>query len=439
MNKAMKKTMTILVCLWAVCLSQVARADFKYAETSRVTGGIMAGMLKFAGHFSKNANAPMVSTVYVKGNRLRRESADRSAEIIDLDGRRVIAIDNQKHTYSVATFDEIRQALQQAQQKMQQNMKEQKAQVTVNPKMDVTPTGKTRDILGQPTREVKVKFEMEMQAQGKTDDGTPQNASGTMTMASDMWVAPSVAGYHEIADFYKRMAKEIDWVPAAGFMVDPRAAKGMQELQKNSSQMQGLPLLQNVSMYLGGMPQGQAGTASGAQPQGGSQSGSQEALPATARLQPVTQPSRPSAPWVVSAVSEEKRRSKTSRRIKVHRALRRQVLDRVFQRLPTCLEPRIVYGYDHRGHVLFKRQPGSQPVRNPCRLYSSEGESGADSGREETLGVVGPTALRVMGRTVATCGFSSPPAAMLGIGTGRINRGGWRQEHGVNPSRRLPR
>ena len=275
MNKAMKKTMTILVCLGAIYLSQVARADFKYAETSRVTGGMMAGMLKFAGHFSKNANAPMVSTVYVKGNRLRRESADRSAEIIDLDGRRVIAIDNQKHTYSVATFDEIRQAIQQAQQKMQQNMKEQKARVTVNPKMDVTPTGNTREILVQPTREVKVKFDMEMQAQGKADDGTPQNASGTMTMASDMWVAPSVAGYHEIADFYKRMAKEIDWVPAAGFMVDPRAAKGMQELQKNSSQMQGLPLLQNVSMYMGGMPQGQAGTASGAQPQGGSQSGSQ--------------------------------------------------------------------------------------------------------------------------------------------------------------------
>src|SRR5439155_1514502 len=155
----MKKTRTILVCLGAIYLSQVARADFKYAETSRVTGGMMAGMLKFAGHFSKNANAPMVSTVYVKGNRLRRESADRSAEIIDLDGRRVIAIDNQKHTYSVATFDEIRQ--------------------------------------------------------------------------------------------------------------------GMQQLQKNSSQMQGLPLLQNVSMYMGGMPQGQAGTASGAQPQGGSQSGSQ--------------------------------------------------------------------------------------------------------------------------------------------------------------------
>jgi hypothetical protein len=271
----MERPQIVLICVAAVCLSQVARADFKYTETSRVTGGMMAGMLKFAGAFSKNANAPVVSTVYVKGNRLRRDSADRSAEIIDLGARRVIAIDNEKHTYSVATFDEIRQALQQAQQKMQQNMKDQKAQITLSPKFDVTPTGSTRDILGQPTREVKVKVEMEMQAQGKSDDGKQQNASGTITMASDMWVAPSVAGYHEITEFYKRMAKEIDWVPTSGMILDPRAAKGMQELQKNSSQMQGLPLIQYISMYLGTTPQGQGTATSGAQPQGDSQSAPQ--------------------------------------------------------------------------------------------------------------------------------------------------------------------
>jgi hypothetical protein len=271
----MRRTELVLTCVVALSLVQAARADFKYTETTRVTGGMMAGMLKFAGVFSKNANAPVVTTVYVKGNRLRRDSSDKSAEIIDLDGRRVITLDNAKHTYSVATFDQMRQALQQAQQKMHENMKDQKAQVTLNPKFDVTPTGSTREILGQPAREVKVKFEMEMQAQGKAEDGTQQNANGTMTMASDMWMAPSITGYQEIRDFYKRMVTEIDWVPASGIMVDPRAAKGMQELQKNSSQMQGLPLVQYISMYLGAMPQSQGATAQGAQPQAASNSGSQ--------------------------------------------------------------------------------------------------------------------------------------------------------------------
>src|SRR5579864_9830966 len=104
------------------------RTDFKYTETSQVTGGALIGMVKFASVFARGdakkqeqqALQPTTTTHYLKGNRLRTDRADGTAQIIDLDGRRVIAIDLNKKTYAMATFDEIRAAIEQAQQNMQQ-------------------------------------------------------------------------------------------------------------------------------------------------------------------------------------------------------------------------------------------------------------------------------------------------------------------------------
>ncbi len=56
--------------------SGISRADFKYTETSKITGGMLSGMMKVMGAFSKEARKagePMQSTTYVKGNRLRRD------------------------------------------------------------------------------------------------------------------------------------------------------------------------------------------------------------------------------------------------------------------------------------------------------------------------------------------------------------------------------
>jgi hypothetical protein len=267
------KASVILLCLAGFGWNQIAFADFKYTESTKVTGGMIAGLMKFAGAFSKKADEPAVSTVYVKGNRFRRDSSTGSSEIIDLDGRRMIMIDTQKRTYSVATFEQMRQAAQLAQQRMQEKMREkgqdpqlQNAQLNVTPKVEMNPTGNTREILGAPAKEVKMKVEMQMQVQDKSNASQAQSASGSMTVTSDVWVASSGTGYHEVREFYKRMAKEISWMsmPTGALRIDPRAARGMEELGKNSSQMEGLPMLQYVSMYMGGM-QAPSGTATGTQ------------------------------------------------------------------------------------------------------------------------------------------------------------------------------
>lgn len=76
-------------------------ADFKYIQSSKMTGGAMVSMMKVAGVFSKQAREarePVVSTEYVKGRKMRRDGGDGQSTIIDLDGRQIINIDNTKHT-----------------------------------------------------------------------------------------------------------------------------------------------------------------------------------------------------------------------------------------------------------------------------------------------------------------------------------------------------
>ncbi len=264
-----RKSLSVLLSL--PLISVPALADFKYSDTSQITGGALMGMANFAAKFSKDSRAamqPITTTHYVKGNRLRTDSSDGSIQIIDLDGRRIISIDNQKKTYSVATFEEIKAAMEKARRdaeaKMQQENAEkpaaqgQDAQLQVTPKITVLPGSDTRVILGQPTNETKVKMDMEMQAQNNgqapppSTSGQPNSVTFTMTM--DTYVAPNIAGYQEIGEFYKKMAKEVNWVPPSNIHVDPRMTQGMSELQKNSAALKGLPLLSYISMGIPPQP-----------------------------------------------------------------------------------------------------------------------------------------------------------------------------------------
>ena len=113
----MKTIRIILSVLLLAPLSVPARADFKYTETSKITGGAMKGAMKFAGVFSKQASQamqPIVTTHYLKGKRLRTDNPDGKIQIIDVEGRRIINIDTQKRTYSEITFEQMKAAIQNA-------------------------------------------------------------------------------------------------------------------------------------------------------------------------------------------------------------------------------------------------------------------------------------------------------------------------------------
>ncbi len=253
-----------------------ARADFRYTETSQVTGGSLIKLMKVASIFArgdakkqeKQMLEPTATTHYVKGGRLRTDNSDGTIQIIDIEGQRVIAIDTNKKTYGVATFEQIRAAMQQAQQQMQAQMQEnaqknpqqaqemKDAQVKVTPTLHVTPGTSNRVILNQPTNETKVQMDMAMQVTATGPDapppGQPNSGTATMSMNVDSFVAPGVTGYLEFAKFYRRMAQDVDWMKLPAMtniqIADPRVSEGMAELQKNSDAMKGFPMLSYVTM-----------------------------------------------------------------------------------------------------------------------------------------------------------------------------------------------
>jgi hypothetical protein len=259
-----------------------ARADFKYTETSQMTGGSMLAMMKFVSKFSrgdakeqeKEMLQPISTTHYVKGDRLRIDNGDGTSQIIDVGSRRVIFIDNNKKTYAVATFDQIKAAMEQAAQQMQQNPQTpqekdvpQDVQLTLKPTIKVMPGGAGRTILDQATNETNVEIDLAMQGTATGANapppGQPNSATFTSTMNMDTYVAPNVTGYKEFAQFYRSMAQEVSWmkIPSMpGIQIDPRAAEGMSELQKNSDALKGFPMLSYVSMTLSATANGQTQT-----------------------------------------------------------------------------------------------------------------------------------------------------------------------------------
>ena len=265
--------------IWGVFLillsCQMARADFKYTETTKISGGMMAGMAKMMGAFSKQmrqAEQPVTSTIYVKGNRMRRDNANGEVQIIDLPNRQFIYINPAQHSYYIMTFDQMREAMQKMQQAMQQGMHQQNAkpgqpQVTMTPHIEVKNTGQTRQILGQNAQEVNINMGLDMQSQNAQNPA--QNGSMTMTTTVDEWVAPNISGYDEVRNFYQQMAKEINWVPSAGMSSDPRMRQSMVELAKSGKIPNGLPLLSTTSMGMA-LPPGAAG-AQGANTQANNQ------------------------------------------------------------------------------------------------------------------------------------------------------------------------
>src|SRR4051794_27143518 len=207
--------------LTAAAFSIALRADFSYEQTTKVTGGMMAGMMRMAGAFSKAARDPIQSTVMVKGDQLASISRDR-IHVIDLNKETMTDINLANKTWSVITFAEMSEAMKKMAEKMGTEKNGQ-----LNFSAHVKETGKTRVISGMNAKEMILTLALE------GVDAKSGN-KGSMDMQMDMWVAPNLPGYSEVRDFYRRMAEKISWSPMAGAMgpMMARNAKGMGELVK---------------------------------------------------------------------------------------------------------------------------------------------------------------------------------------------------------------
>jgi len=227
-----------------VLCSVPLRADFQYQSTTRITGGAMLQMLRFMPGAGK-LREPQTSTVAVQGNRMVHKSALQTS-IIDVDKRTITTINTEKRTYSVMTFDQMKQAMEQASAKMQNSTQPGSPDVSIE--ANIQQTGQTRNIGGYDTKEAVLTMSMTM-----TDPRTSQ--SGAMAIKMDMWVAPDVAGYSDVRDFYKRMAKELDWMPGGmGLLNRPDMARAISKMMAQGGAVDGTPIQEIITMRPAGAP-----------------------------------------------------------------------------------------------------------------------------------------------------------------------------------------
>ncbi|MBE0657866.1 MAG: hypothetical protein IH602_09260 [Bryobacteraceae bacterium] len=230
-----------------------AWADFSYDQVSTMTGGSMLRMMKMVPGGGK-ATQPQTSRILLKGNKLATVSQD-SISIVDLDAETMTSIDLKDKKYSVITFAEYRQALKALTDKMSQQKGAENAQMDFDVKVDQT--GQAKTIEGMATKQyiMKLTTMIKDQSSGQTVN---------MEMVSDMWMAPRIAGYEQVQQFYAKMAEKMGWAP--GMMNNPMMmgqrgySEAMAKMIKEASKLEGVPVFQVTSMQgPGGMPGGAGG------------------------------------------------------------------------------------------------------------------------------------------------------------------------------------
>lgn len=183
--------------------------DAGYQETSQMTGGSLLRMtqsLPLVGHKMTSLSDPIVTQVYVSGDRMARVDPD-TIEITDLHQKEFIHIDKQKRTYTITTFEQAEQAVRNAGQQMQAAQQQQQPtpqnpnNIKLSYNFNVKETGATQTMEGGPAREVLITSQL-----NATSDTQPGEA--TMEMTNDVWLLDSEpAGYKEVRDFEQRLGE----------------------------------------------------------------------------------------------------------------------------------------------------------------------------------------------------------------------------------------
>lgn len=245
---------------FAVLAPSVVFADYTYQETTQITGGSLLRMMKLAGHFSsqaRKAGEPITSSIYLKGNRLARVSQD-SIEIIDLDKETITNIDALKHTYTVVTFQQMRdqmaKAADEARKKQAEAPKQQQTpppeqnDVKMSYDVKVRNTGGEKQISGLSAKESI----LTMMAIA-TDQKTQQ--TGSMAVTNDMWLVLEVPGYSQVTDFYVRYAQKMGPLMAGvGLEMsqmlaqNPGATSALADMSKEMRKIKGVPIMQVMRM-----------------------------------------------------------------------------------------------------------------------------------------------------------------------------------------------
>ncbi len=249
--------------IWLMIGSEL-RADLKYEETTKITGGMMQSMTKIVGFFGAKGLDNQSTTHYLKGDCKRTDhymgSELTTTEIVCLDRDQIINIDHKKKTYTVITFEQLREqvakAMQEAKQRRAQVSQTQPppppSDVKVQPKITVKDTGESKIINGFNAKRFLMSFQIEAQ------DEKTKNQSD-LGMDGDVWMTKDISGWEEERAFNIKYAQKMaspelveQMKTAMAGLQDPRMGQGLAAMQANVDKMDGVPVLSVLSMKMSG-------------------------------------------------------------------------------------------------------------------------------------------------------------------------------------------
>ena len=184
-----------------VALSMTARADFSYTETTKGGGDV-------------------ITKHFLKGQKMKLERPD-GGTILDFDAQTVTMVNNKDRTYSVTKFGDL--ALNGG---------------GVEVKADVKETGERKLIGTYNCKEVV--WDLEVDA--------PQAGKAGMKMQAEIhiWYSPDVPGSRELHAFYQKNSSRFPWTALAG--QNSNMQKAMVDLQRKMTEVDGVPVLETVTM-----------------------------------------------------------------------------------------------------------------------------------------------------------------------------------------------
>jgi hypothetical protein len=221
-------------------LAAPVAADVTYEEETTM-GGLMQMM---------GMGKPTKSTTRVSGDFMRRDDGDE-ATVTDLAGEKIITMDTKKKTYSVMTFAEMRQKMEQAMATVQGKKAEkpQATDATMKTEARVTDTGRSETIQGVACKQYLLELDL-------TVESEKEQRAGTMSTLSEMWMAKDVPGSAEVNEFHRRMAEKMgtasiaqQWGAGGGSGSTPSFGADMQKMADEMKKMEGHAM--RTVMYFG--------------------------------------------------------------------------------------------------------------------------------------------------------------------------------------------
>jgi hypothetical protein len=221
------RVLATVACTLLIASTAALRADVKTDEKMKFEfGGVLGKVVNIFG--GKGAREGITSTVAVKGSR-KSTFNDTTGQIVDLAEEKVYDLDLKHKSYTVITFAEIRQRMEEAKAKAEKEAREQQANTkdaeqtaqppenNVDIDLDIRRTGERKTINGFDT-------ERSVIAVTVREKGKSLEQSGGLQITTDMWLAPRVPAMKEVVDFDVQYAQKLYGPMIAGASPQDMAA-----------------------------------------------------------------------------------------------------------------------------------------------------------------------------------------------------------------------